>query len=153
MEVSSHVSAVAAIVPVRHKLVQLQQEFGREKGIVMDGRDIGTTVFPDAELKIYVNASAETRARRRYDELRAKGQDVSYDEVLANVRERDHIDSTRAESPLRRADDAIDLDNFLDDWFLFLLLIQIFIFGDLSDFFLLTLIFFLTFESFFLFWR
>ena len=111
MEVSSHVSAVAAIVPVRHKLVQLQQEFGREKGIVMDGRDIGTTVFPDAELKIYVNASAETRARRRYDELRAKGQDVSYDEVLANVRERDHIDSTRAESPLRRADDAIDLDN------------------------------------------
>lgn len=111
MEVSSHVSTVAAIVPVRHKLVQLQQEMGREKGIVMDGRDIGTTVFPDAELKIFVNASAETRAQRRYDELRAKGQDVSYDKVLANVRERDRIDTTRAESPLRRADDAIDLDN------------------------------------------
>lgn len=111
MEVSSHVSDVSAIVPVRKKLVQLQQDMGKEKGIVMDGRDIGTTVFPDAELKIYVNASAETRAERRYNELRAKGQDVSLEEVLENVRHRDYIDTTRAESPLRRADDAIDIDN------------------------------------------
>lgn len=111
MDVSSHVSDVSAIVPVRKKLVQLQQDMGKEKGIVMDGRDIGTTVFPDAELKIYVNASAETRAERRYNELRAKGQDVSLEEVLENVRHRDYIDTTRAESPLRRADDAIDIDN------------------------------------------
>lgn len=111
MEVSSHVSAVSVIPAVRHKLVSLQQEMGREKGIVMDGRDIGTTVFPDAELKIFVNASAETRAERRYRELLDKGQQVNYQEVLDNVRNRDHIDSTRAESPLRRADDAIDIDN------------------------------------------
>ncbi len=111
LEVSGVVSPVAAVPEVRHRLVAMQQEFGTQKGIVMDGRDIGTTVFPDAELKIYVNASAETRARRRYDELAAKGQSVDYADVLANVQQRDHIDMTRAESPLRRADDAIDLDN------------------------------------------
>ncbi len=111
MEVSSHVSPVAAIAAVRRDLVRRQQQFGVEKGIVMDGRDVGTTVFPDAELKIFVNAAPETRARRRYEELLAKGEKADYDEVLANVRSRDHIDMTRAESPLRRADDAIDIDN------------------------------------------
>lgn len=111
MQVSSFVSQIAAIPEVRHDLVRRQKAFGQEKGIVMDGRDIGTTVFPDAELKIYVNASAETRAKRRYDELLSKGEKADYDEVLANVKMRDHIDMTRAESPLRRADDAIDLDN------------------------------------------
>ncbi len=111
MEVSSHVSPVAAIAEVRHDLVRRQQQFGLEKGIVMDGRDIGTTVFPDAELKIFVNAAAETRARRRYEELLSKGEQADYEEVLENVRSRDHIDMTRAESPLRRADDAIDIDN------------------------------------------
>lgn len=111
IRVSSLVSEVAAIPEVRHDLVAKQQAFGLSKGIIMDGRDIGTTVFPDAELKIFVNAPAQTRARRRYDELRAKGQEVSFDEILANVEHRDHIDTTRAESPLRRADDAIDLDN------------------------------------------
>lgn len=112
MEVSSRVSTVAAIPEVRKALVTMQQAFGVQKGIVMDGRDIGTTVFPDAELKIFVNAPAETRARRRYLELQAKGDaSVSYEDVLANIRERDHIDETRAESPLRRADDAVDLDN------------------------------------------
>ena len=111
MEVSSHVSPISAIAEVRQNLTLKQQAYGREKGIVMDGRDIGTTVFPDAELKIYVNASAETRARRRFDELTAKGVATSYDDVLKNVRERDVIDTTRAVSPLRRADDAIDLDN------------------------------------------
>ena len=111
LEVSSHVSPIAAIPFVREALVAQQKKMGEDKGIVMDGRDIGTTVFPDAELKIFVNAPAATRARRRYEELKAKGQEVSYDEILANVRQRDHIDSTRAESPLRRADDAINLDN------------------------------------------
>lgn len=111
IEVSGHVSPVAAIPEVRHALVAKQQAMGRSKGIVMDGRDIGTTVFPDAEMKIYVDASPETRARRRFDELRAKGDTVSYDEVLANVRNRDYIDTHRAESPLRKADDAISLDN------------------------------------------
>ena len=111
MEVSSNVSAVAAIPAVRHALVAMQQAFGKEKGIVMDGRDIGTTVFPDAELKIFLNASAQTRARRRWNELRAKGEEVTFEEVLENVEKRDHIDRTRRESPLRRADDAIDLDN------------------------------------------
>ena len=84
---------------------------GRQKGIVMDGRDIGTTVFPDAELKIFVTASAATRAQRRVDELRAKGVSVDFDEVVANIVKRDHIDQTRKESPLRKADDAIELDN------------------------------------------
>lgn len=111
LEVSNNVSEVAAVPAVRHRLVQLQQEFGRDKGIVMDGRDIGTTVFPDAELKIFVNASARTRAERRYKELTERGDSVNFDDILANIEHRDHIDTTRAESPLRRADDAVDLDN------------------------------------------
>lgn len=111
LRVSNVVSPVAAIPAVRHRLVALQQDFGKQKGIIMDGRDIGTTVFPDAELKIYVNASAETRSQRRFKELMEKGAAVTYQEVLANVVNRDHIDRNRAESPLRRADDAIDLDN------------------------------------------
>lgn len=112
LRVSSSVSPVAVIPAVRHALVAQQQAFGNERGIVMDGRDIGTTVFPDAELKIYVNAPAETRARRRWLELQAKGDTTStYEDVLENVVSRDHIDMTREESPLRRADDAIDLDN------------------------------------------
>ncbi|MBD5226092.1 MAG: (d)CMP kinase [Bacteroidales bacterium] len=111
MDVSDNVSPVSAIPAVRHHLVKQQQAFGSERGIVMDGRDIGTTVFPDAELKIFVNAPAATRAERRVKELRQKGIDASYEEVLANVVSRDHQDETRAESPLRRADDAVDLDN------------------------------------------
>ena len=92
-------------------MVAAQQKMGERKSIVMDGRDIGTTVFPHAELKIFVTASAETRAQRRVDELRAKGIDVDFDEVVANINKRDHIDQTRKESPLRKADDAIELDN------------------------------------------
>lgn len=111
LAVSNNVSQVAAIPAVRHALVAMQQKFGIEKGIVMDGRDIGTTVFPTAEMKIFVNASAETRAQRRYKELTDKGIETSFDEILANVKHRDHLDETRAESPLRRAIDAIDLDN------------------------------------------
>ena len=111
MEVSEVVSLVAAVPEIRHYLVELQQAYGREKGIVMDGRDIGTTVFPDAEMKVFVDASAEERARRRTKELMEKGREVSYDEVLENIRRRDHIDSTRSESPLRKADDAVVLDN------------------------------------------
>lgn len=111
MAVSNLVSEISVIPAVRHRLVEWQQAFGRDKGIVMDGRDIGTTVFPHAELKVFVNASARTRAQRRYDELKAKGKDVNFDDVLANVEHRDHLDTTRSESPLRRADDAIDLDN------------------------------------------
>lgn len=111
MEVSNRVSPVSAIAAVRRDLVAKQQAFGRERGIVMDGRDIGTTVFPDAELKIFLDAPAECRAERRVKELLAKGQQVSYDDVLANVKSRDHIDQTREESPLRRAEDAIGLDN------------------------------------------
>lgn len=111
MAVSNCVSAVAAIPAVRHALVAMQQQMGREKGIVMDGRDIGTTVFPDAEMKVFVNASAQTRAQRRFSELIDKGVATSYEEVLANVINRDHIDETREESPLRRADDAVVLDN------------------------------------------
>ncbi len=111
LRVSEAVSPVAAIAEVRHAMVAKQQELGRDKGIVVDGRDIGTVVFPDAELKIYVDASAETRARRRFKEMVEKGAAVNYEEVLANVVHRDHIDSTRAESPLRRADDAIALNN------------------------------------------
>lgn len=111
LDVSNNVSSVAAIPSVRHDLVKKQQAFGKDKGIVMDGRDIGTTVFPDAELKIFVNASAQTRAQRRVKELVEKGIPASFEEVLANVAHRDHIDETRAESPLRRATDAIDLDN------------------------------------------
>lgn len=111
LKVSNSVSPVAAIPEVRHALVKMQQAYGRDKCIVMDGRDIGTTVFPDAELKIFVNASAETRAMRRFKELSDKGEQSDYESVLENIRSRDHIDMTRAESPLRRADDAIDLDN------------------------------------------
>ena len=111
MEVSSKVSIVAAVGSVRRALVKQQQAMGKQKGIVMDGRDIGTVVFPDAEMKVYVDASPETRARRRYEEVRAKGDSVTYKDVLANVSERDRIDTTRAESPLRKADDAVVLDN------------------------------------------
>ena len=111
MRVSEMVSPVAVIPEVRHRLVALQQEFGREKGIVMDGRDIGTTVFPRADMKVFVNASAEERARRRFKELQDKGVKADYDEVYANICERDHIDSTRKESPLRKAEDAVELDN------------------------------------------
>lgn len=111
MEVSSHVSPVAALGFVREALVKQQQEMGKQKGIVMDGRDIGTVVFPDAELKIFVTASAEIRAQRRYDELKDKGQEASYDEILTNVKERDYIDQNREVGPLRKADDAILLDN------------------------------------------
>lgn len=111
MAVSSNVSTIAAIPAVRRDLVARQRAYGNEKGIVMDGRDIATTVFPDAELKIFVNAPAEVRAERRFKELAAKGVATTYEEVLENVRHRDHIDTTRDESPLRRADDAIDLDN------------------------------------------
>lgn len=111
MEVSSKVSIVAAVGSVRRALVKQQQAMGKQKGIVMDGRDIGTVVFPDAEMKVYVDASPETRARRRYEELRAKGDSVTYEDVLTNVCERDRIDTTRAESPLRKADDAVVLDN------------------------------------------
>ena len=111
MEVSSHVSPVAALGFVREALVKQQQEMGRQKGIVMDGRDIGTVVFPDAELKIFVTASAEVRARRRYDELKAKGMPADFDDILKNVKERDYIDSHRETSPLRKADDALELDN------------------------------------------
>ena len=111
LEVSTHVSKVAALPSVRAKLVEQQQLMGREKGIVMDGRDIGTVVFPDAELKIFVTASAEIRAQRRYRELLGKGVAANYDEILRNVQERDYIDSHRATSPLRRADDALLLDN------------------------------------------
>ena len=111
MAVSSRVSLIATIGFVREAMVALQQEMGKEKGIVMDGRDIGTTVFPDAELKIFVTASAEVRAQRRYDELKGKGEEASYESILENVKERDRIDSGRAISPLRKADDAIELDN------------------------------------------
>lgn len=111
MEVSSHVSPIATLPFVRTALVAQQQAMGKEKGIVMDGRDIGTTVFPDAELKIYVTASAEVRAQRRYDELRDKGMDANFNDILKNVQERDYIDSHREVSPLRKADDAIELDN------------------------------------------
>lgn len=113
MAVSSRVSLIATIGFVREAMVALQQEMGKEKGIVMDGRDIGTTVFPDAELKVFVTASAEVRAQRRYDELRAKGDNASFESILENVKERDRIDSGRAVSPLRKADDAIELDNSL----------------------------------------
>lgn len=111
LEVSSHVSPVAALPFVRAAMTAQQQRMGRDKGIVMDGRDIGTVVFPDAELKIFVTASAEVRAQRRYDELKAKCQEVDYDDILKNVQERDYIDSHREVAPLRQADDAVLLDN------------------------------------------
>ena len=124
LRVSEAVSPVAAIPEVRHALVAKQKALGANKGIVMDGRDIGTVVFPDAELKIFVDASAETRAMRRFKEMMEKGAQVNYEEILANVVHRDKIDTTRAESPLRRADDAISLDNSAmtidqqDEWLL-----------------------------------
>lgn len=111
MSVSENVSTIATLGFVRRALVEKQQAMGVNKGVVMDGRDIGTVVFPKAELKIFVTASPEVRAQRRVDELNAKGQPASYEEVLANVKKRDFIDSTRSDSPLRKADDAKLLDN------------------------------------------
>lgn len=111
LEVSQHVSPIAALPFVREKLVEQQQAMGNEKGIVMDGRDIGTVVFPDAELKIFVTASAEIRALRRFKELEAKGMPADFDEILQNVEQRDYIDTHRETSPLRQADDALILDN------------------------------------------
>ena len=111
MQVSERVSKIAALPFVRTALVTQQQRMGKDKGIVMDGRDIGTVVFPHAELKIFVTASAEVRAQRRYDELQQKGMPARYDDILKNVQERDYIDSHREVSPLRKADDAIELDN------------------------------------------
>lgn len=111
MEVSGNVSPISAIAFVREAMVELQREMGKSGAIIMDGRDIGTTVFPNAELKIFVTASDEIRARRRFDELTVKGEKPVYEEVLKNVRERDYIDSHRAVSPLRQAPDAIVLDN------------------------------------------
>ena len=111
LEVSSHVSPIAAVPFVRTAMVAQQQRMGESKGIVMDGRDIGTTVFPQAELKIFVTASAEVRAQRRYDELQAKGMPADYADILKNVEERDYIDSHREVSPLCKANDAIELDN------------------------------------------
>ena len=111
MEVSNHVSPIATLGFVREAMVAQQQEMGRGGGVVMDGRDIGTVVFPNAELKIFVTASAEVRAQRRYDELKAKGMDADYADILKNVQERDYIDSHREVSPLRQADDALLLDN------------------------------------------
>ena len=111
LEVSSFVSKVSAVPEVRYQLVKQQQKMGRDKGIVMDGRDIGTVVFPDAELKLFMTASANTKAQRRYDELINRGDQVAYEDVLRNVQERDYIDSHRADSPLVKADDAIQIDN------------------------------------------
>ena len=111
MEVSSRVSPIAALPFVRTMLTKMQQQMGEAKGIVMDGRDIGTAVFPQAELKIFVTASAEVRAQRRYDELTAKGESVTFEEILKNVQERDYIDSHREVAPLKQADDALVLDN------------------------------------------
>lgn len=111
MEVSSKVSPISTLDFVREAMVAQQQAMGNEKGIVMDGRDIGTTVFPDAELKIFVTATPEIRAQRRYDELKAKGEEASFDEILENVKQRDYIDQNREVSPLRKAEDALLLDN------------------------------------------
>lgn len=111
MEVSRLVSKVSTIPEVRYQMVRDQQQMGKSKGVVMDGRDIGTVVFPDAELKIFMTASAETRAKRRYEELLEKGDEITYDEILQNVQERDYIDSNRKESPLKKAQDAIEIDN------------------------------------------
>ena len=112
LEVSNNVSLVAAIADVRHVMVRLQQEMGKNKGVVMDGRDIGTVVLPDAEIKLYVTTSPEIRAKRRFDEMRAKGDtSVTLDDIIANVKMRDHLDTTRKESPLRKADDAVEVDS------------------------------------------
>ena len=111
IEVSGYVSKIAEVSEVRAKLVEQQQEMGKDKGIVMDGRDIGTVVFPDAELKLFMTASSRTRAQRRFDELVEKGQHVTFEDVLQNVEERDYIDTHREDSPLVKADDAIEVDN------------------------------------------
>ncbi len=111
LEVSSFVSQIATVSEIREKMVLQQQRFGKDKGVVMDGRDIGTVVFPEAELKLFMTATAEKRAQRRYDELIARGDEVVYTDVLQNVQTRDHIDSTREDSPLIKADDAIEIDN------------------------------------------
>lgn len=112
LEVSNNVSLVAAIAEVRHAMVRLQQEMGKNKGVVMDGRDIGTVVLPDAEIKLYVTTSPEIRAKRRFDEMRAKGDtSVTLDDIIANVKMRDHLDTTRKESPLRKADGAVEVDS------------------------------------------
>ncbi|MGA1385323.1 MAG: (d)CMP kinase [Flavobacteriaceae bacterium] len=111
MDVAQRVSQIASIAEIRHFLVAKQQQMGREKGVVMDGRDIGTVVFPDAELKVFVQADAQIRAKRRFDELKAKGQIVDFQEILANVNDRDHQDTHRAVSPLVQAADARVLDN------------------------------------------
>ncbi len=111
LEVSSFVSKVAAIPEVRYQLVKQQQRMGEKEGVVMDGRDIGTVVFPNAELKLFMIASAEKRATRRYDELIERGDNVSYEDVLRNVQERDYLDSNREDSPLVKAEDAIEIDN------------------------------------------
>jgi cytidylate kinase len=111
MQVSEHVSRIAEIEQVRYKLVDLQKAMGKDKGIVMDGRDIGTTVFPEAELKIFMTASPRARATRRYKELLDKGEQVTYEEVFENIKKRDHIDTHREFSPLKKADDAIEFDN------------------------------------------
>ena len=111
LDVSSYVSQIATISEVREQLVRQQQELGRHKGVVMDGRDIGSVVFPEAELKIFMTASAETRAQRRHLELLERGESVSYEDVLENVKSRDYIDSTRKDSPLKKTSDAIEIDN------------------------------------------
>jgi len=111
MKVSDYVSLIAEIPEVRKMLVVQQQKIGSQKGIVMDGRDIGTVVFPDAELKLFMTASSEIRAGRRYEELKSKGEEVSFEEVLKNVEKRDQLDTQRKDSPLRKADDAIEIDN------------------------------------------
>ena len=111
LEVSNHVSQIAAVPFIREAMVAQQQRMGKDKGVVMDGRDIGTTVFPEAELKVFVTASAEVRAQRRYDELKEKDMPADFNDILKNVQERDYIDSHREVSPLRKAPDAIELDN------------------------------------------
>ncbi|WP_289024581.1 (d)CMP kinase [uncultured Salegentibacter sp.] len=111
MEVSQQVSKVAAVPEVRKMLVEIQQEIGKNKAVVMDGRDIGTVVFPDADLKLFMTASTEKRAERRYNELRDRGEDIKFEDVLANVKERDYLDTTRDDSPLIKAEDAIEIDN------------------------------------------
>lgn len=113
LEVSKNVSAISAIKEVRQKMVDLQRAMGKQKRVVLDGRDIGTVVFPDAEIKIFMTADPKVRAQRRYDELIAKNMPASFDEVYQNIIDRDHLDTTRAESPLTKADDAIVLDNTL----------------------------------------
>ncbi len=111
LEISNHVSAVSALAFVRKRMVELQQEMGKKGGIVMDGRDIGTVVFPNAHLKLFMTASPEIRAQRRYDEMAQNGEKVTFEEVLLNVKTRDYMDSNRAQSPLKKADDALVLDN------------------------------------------